>query len=77
MKIGDKVKFLRSSNKAIQLTGTIVKISDRVVDIKLDTDHEAYETAHIDDVIVIEVAKEEAKEEEEKEEAKAKRRTAR
>ena len=38
LKVGDHVKFLRSHNKAVSLTGTIVKLYDDspVVDVKLD-----------------------------------------
>jgi hypothetical protein len=64
LKVGDHVNFLRSHNKAVELSGTICKIYDDapVVDVKLD-DHDPdwIETAHVDDVTMLEEKKEEAK----------------
>jgi hypothetical protein len=50
IKVGDKVKFLRSHNKAVELAGEVLKIDGNSVDIKLNTAHDAIETAHLDDV---------------------------
>lgn len=59
LEIGQHVSFLRSHNKAVSLTGKIVKIYDDapVVDVALD-DHEPLwiETAHVDDVTVLAAA---------------------
>jgi hypothetical protein len=58
LKVGQHVSFLRSHNKAVSLTGTVVKLYDDgspVVDVKLDDhDPEWIETAHLDDVTVLE-----------------------
>jgi hypothetical protein len=65
-KIGDHVSFLRMSNKAVRLTGTIQSFHDDgvpCVEVALD-DSEAVETAHVNDVKVLEpvaAPKEEAK----------------
>jgi hypothetical protein len=60
LNIGDHVSFLRSENKAVSLTGRIVKIHDEgvpCVDVSLDDhDPEWIETAHVDDVTVLEAA---------------------
>lgn len=61
VKKGDKVTFLRSADKAVRLAGEVIKVDGNQVDIRLDTEHEAYETAHIDDVTVVEAAKKKAK----------------
>jgi hypothetical protein len=56
LKIGDHVSFLRMSNKAIRLTGTIAKIHDDapIVDIALDNHPaDSIDNAHVDDVTVI------------------------
>ena len=55
LKVGDRVSFLRMSNKAVSLTGTIEKVyEDGVpcVEVKLD-DSDHIETAHMDDVAVL------------------------
>ena len=55
LKIGQRVSFLRLSNKAVALTGTIVKLYEEgvpLVEVKLD-DNAATETAHVDDVKVL------------------------
>jgi len=51
--VGDKVDFLRMSNKAVRLSGTIEKIHDDpspCVDIRVDGKGGGIETAHIDDL---------------------------
>jgi hypothetical protein len=51
--IGDKFEFLRMTNKAVKLSGTVVKIHDdpaQCVDMELDGTS-GLETAHIDDLI--------------------------
>lgn len=56
LKLGQHVSFLRSHNKAVSLTGTIVDISEDepIVAVKLDDhDPEWIETAHVDDVTVL------------------------
>jgi hypothetical protein len=66
LKKGDHVSFLRSENKAVKLTGRIVKIHDEgvpCVDVSLDDcKTERIETAHVDDVSVIAEAKTKGKE---------------
>jgi len=59
LKIGDHVSFLRMSNKAIRLTGTIAAFHDDgvpCVDVELDGHEDAIDTAHVDDVTVLEEA---------------------
>jgi hypothetical protein len=57
LKLGDHVSFLRSENKAVSLTGKIVKIHEDgvpCVDVSLDDhDPEWIETAHVDDVTLL------------------------
>jgi hypothetical protein len=59
LKLGQHVSFLRSHNKAVSLTGTIVSISEDepIAAVKLD-DHEPewIETAHVDDITVLDGA---------------------
>lgn len=58
LKIGDHVSFLRLSNKAVSLTGTISAIHEEgvpCVDVELDTG--GFETAHVDDVTVLRAEK--------------------
>jgi hypothetical protein len=55
-KIGDRVDFLRSSNKAVKLRGTVAHVYEDgtpLVEVKLD-DSEAIETAHVNDVTLLE-----------------------
>lgn len=64
LKVGDHVKFLRTHNKAVELTGTVAKLhkDGRSVDVQLDDHEEGWvETAHVDDVTVLESAKKTAK----------------
>ena len=59
LEVGQHVSFLRSHNKAVSLTGTIVKVHDDqpIVEVKLDDhDPEWIETAHVDDVTVLDEA---------------------
>jgi hypothetical protein len=59
LKIGDHVSFLRMSNKAVRMTGTIVAFNEdgKTVDIALDHhDVDSIENAHLDDVTVLEPA---------------------
>ncbi len=51
--VGDKYEFLRMTNKAVRLSGTVVKIHDdpaQAVDMKVDITG-GLESAHIDDLI--------------------------
>lgn len=64
LSIGDRVKFLRMNNKAVELTGTIVAIhagSVPCVDVEVDGTDGRAETAHVDDVTVLEETKEQKK----------------
>ncbi len=57
IKVGDRVKFNRSHNKAVSLTGTVKKLHDdgRSVDIDVETEEGKHvETAHVDECQVIE-----------------------
>lgn len=57
LEVGQRVSFLRSSNKAVSLTGTIVKLYEEgvpCVEVELDDDSNVIETAHADDVTVLE-----------------------
>jgi hypothetical protein len=59
IKLGDHVNFLRSADKAVSLSGAVVKIyEDDVpcVDVKLDGHENWIETAHVDDVTPFEEA---------------------
>jgi hypothetical protein len=56
LKLGQHVSFLRMSNKAVSLTGTIADISEDqpIVAVKLDGhDPEVLEIAHVDDVTAL------------------------
>ena len=64
VKVGDRVKALRSSNKAVELIGEVEKIDGKVVEIAVESaggqalDHDTHvETVHLDDVTVVEKAK--------------------
>jgi len=75
LEVGQHVSFLRSHNKAVSLTGMIVKVHDDqpIVEVKLDDhDPEWIETAHVDDVTVLDEAAA-AEEEEGDEPTKSKR----
>jgi hypothetical protein len=53
VRVGDKYQFLRMTNKAVKLSGTVVKIHDdpaQCVDMEVDGTG-GLETAHIDDLI--------------------------
>lgn len=64
LSLGDRVKFLRMNNKSVELTGTIVVIhsgSVPCVDVEVDGTDGRAETAHIDDVTVLEESKQKKK----------------
>ena len=50
--IGQHVSYRRMSNKAVVLTGTIVKLDPPLVEIQ-DAQETFIETAHVDDVTVL------------------------
>jgi hypothetical protein len=55
LSVGQHVRFLRMSNKAVELTGVIEKIQDDpspCVDIRVDGKDGGLETAHVNDVTV-------------------------
>ena len=56
IKEGDHVKFRRSSDKAVELTGTVEKLHDdeKSVDIRVDGEGEHVETASLEDVSPLE-----------------------
>lgn len=61
--VGDYVKFLRMSNKAVELKGTVIaKQGPGVPCVDVQTDQGTLETAHVNDVVVLKPAdkKEEA-----------------
>lgn len=57
LQVGQHVSFLRMSNKAVRLTGTIERMHEddaRLVDVQLDGhDYVCLDTAHVDDVTVL------------------------
>ena len=66
--VGDKVTFLRSHDKAVSMSGTIVKLHPEgvpCVDVQIDghEDKNFFETAHVDDVTVTKSAAPAAKQE--------------
>lgn len=64
LSLGDRVKFLRMNNKSVELTGKIVAIHDGnvpCVDVEVDGTDGRPETAHVDDVTVLEETKQEKK----------------
>ncbi len=57
LSVGDYVKFLRMSNKAVELEGKIVKIHGPGVPcVDIAVDGAGLESAHVDDVVVLEAA---------------------
>jgi hypothetical protein len=59
LSVGDRVKILRMNNKAVELTGKIITIHGGAVpcvDIEVDGTDGHPETAHVNDVIVLEPA---------------------
>lgn len=60
LKVGQTVRFKRTHDKAVELTGKVVKLHEdgRSVDVQLIPDgvnvqHDGLETAHVDDCTVI------------------------
>lgn len=63
LQVGQHVSFLRMSNKAVRLTGTVERIHDDapLVDVQLDGREDVcLDTAHVNDVTVLAPAAEPA-----------------
>jgi hypothetical protein len=65
VKVGDRVKALRTHNKAVELVGKVKKIDGNVVALAVESsgglalDHDTHvENVHIDDVTVLKASKE-------------------
>lgn len=57
LNVGDYVKFLRMNNKAVELKGKIVAIHGLGIPcVDIEVDGGGLETAHVDDVVVLEAA---------------------
>jgi hypothetical protein len=61
LKVGQRVRALRMSNKATEITGTLVQINDdgKTVNMTMDGHATHIDTVHVDDVTVLEQAAEE------------------
>jgi hypothetical protein len=70
--VGDQVSFARMSNKALSLKGKIVKLHDdsECVDVLLEGTEGALETAHAEDVTVLEATKKKGAAKDDKDEEK-------
>jgi hypothetical protein len=54
LKVGQRVEFARSSDKAVKQQGVIAAISSKEPVVNIQTAKGNFETAHVDDVRVLE-----------------------